>query len=1391
MHSQEPWQSRSPTGSVNKPLISSTLKKKGHKGPHHSYGRGLPVKRKALVILTVAILAFAMIPALGVGAATGEIKIVTPSEIVDPTFDREDDAFDRLESAEYVSTATGGETLEDTYGTLYVVIDDNDSDANALTPYTAVFTTTLDTGNFRITGTRSADSVWAGSHPRDVPESARQITGSDLDDLNIGDFSRDGTLTGADIRVYLDYGTVVGTPITTIGAVIPSGATIEVSTLYEGADELRIVFYSASTNTLEDDDGDSRVEVRTTTDAINVLASEKNVAAYEGAGNGGLNASAFATTTGSESKDSGIFVGAFGLINTEWKEMLDDWTEHDAGEDNTRNMTDVQKTALLCVDTTGLIGPGPDGDLETLGDNTDTADGNCDDDDGGTEGVQAAFNTDKVADVATQRGTHASRDVTITVQNADLDVAASQYIADRNEDGVVDHRDIEVRYSNVSGPGISVKSFRFATADANATTVTNNVANANLVVTVTLPALTTTEATAANPDATPTAGDPANIPPGKQLAAVDTITVTYDTTANLETLLGDVETTADDGEHIGKFDELSPDNDNRESRNLVIALNAQSRNLASPSDASDGSIANPGLISASVLINRLLGVTHGGDVAVRYNDESAGIQTMRTKVDTQAPTVKAVNPTDKSFTTDDRIDGLFSVTDGDAGIPEDAEDPGRNDVNLFSANVRYVTASATINDNAAEEEDFDPDSVREEDSIDDGYTYEYRIDIPSNVVRSAQQNNQEVEAKLTVVAYDQAGNRASKTFTFTVDLIDPELLGALTGWNAESNSQVDRSGSAKGAFVLTQNNKDSVVLIFNGPIDGANVDPADIAVDGVKGSVTSALWLNSSADNVISTTGLIPEDQTGDPKAGQIAPGANASDDVEDDGGSGMALLANELGQDARHLLFLTLSEDLGTDAKPSISIDRNDVQDLAGNELGKDHITVTSDRLNPTFTVTLANKTTKGDLAVTIESSEPLTRRGPTATLEKGRVIALTETTTSETTWSVSGSLSSLRLSSKGSDDGLWTVRVVGSDEAGNEATSTKAKWELDTTANNGDLPKRSAREADDGSKDQAALALSLETNDVVFLNLDFGAEGDEYGTGDPDATPSSTYKSTDTKKKISIDSMSLEALAADAISGTPAKIATNPTVDTTTEIDAASAQTSDGVKHVVALTELAIGNYRLNVNFSDEVGNTGKFGFVFKVIAPKPATVAVVPGWSLVSIPGTPQDTSIGGVLGDSTVTDVWSLNNETKVWEFARIDAETGEWMGTLTQIVDGRGYFVRSSTFDPIKVLIARFDPQRTPSQYVVTAGWNSIGYTPAGREKSISADAYLSSLGASGWGMIRTWDADATPPQYETYFSSGAATDGFPGTADDEGGVALVEEGKGYLLFATRNGVIGG
>ena len=381
--------------------------------------------------------------------------------------------------------------------------------------------------------------------------------------------------------------------------------------------------------------------------------------------------------------------------------------------------------------------------------------------------------------------------------------------------------------------------------------------------------------------------------------------------------------------------------------------------------------------------------------------------------------------------------------------------------------------------------------------------------------------------------------------------------------------------------------------------------------------------------------------------------------------------------------------------------------------------------------------------------------------------------------TWSVSEDRTSLGLTRRdGSQDGVWNIAIQGTDEAGNTSSASVAKWEFDSQANDGVDPVRGGTE---DAPVPATVKLEVETQPVIFLSLTFKNEVDEYDA-----------RGKDSAKTIAITAVTLETLDA----------AGKVVADSAKELDAGVVQTSDGQRFVIALTEDAegnpvapIGSYQLALDYSDVAGNTDDYDFKFSVIAQVPAKIAVSPGWNLISIPGAPQTKSIGDVLDKSAVTEVWGFNNDSKRWEFARKN-DDGSWDSPiLSQLFDGRAYFVRSTTFDPIEVLTQRFDPQRVPPQYPVFLGWNAIGYTPAGTEKAVAVDAYLSSLGTSGWGMIRMWNNTATPPRYESYYSSGTATEGFPTDCDrtpgDCDGVAEMTSGTGYLLFATRNGVIGG
>jgi hypothetical protein len=766
---------------------------------------------------------------------------------------------------------------------------------------------------------------------------------------------------------------------------------------------------------------------------------------------------------------------------------------------------------------------------------------------------------------------------------------------------------------------------------------------------------------------------------------------------------------------------------------------------------------------ATMLLNAVIGVEHGDTLSVRYSDQSPrSVRVDSAEVDLVGPTIGGFTLADGAYIDEDDFEVLFDVTDADSGIFEDSHDIAEAQI---KAGLAYVSQKFVVTVGEAQSGDpLDTAELDVDDELDDGERYELTIDVTASAEAAEGTDDADpvtVRVKVTITAYDAARNVSMKTVNYVVDTIDPEMQKAITGWGVKS-----RSGDA---YVLVENQRDRIALVFDDTIQGDLVEAQDILVPG--SIVLKVTWLNNTGNNKID----IGEAGQGDGTATDLDFNAKTdtsgtADDVVDD----LGLEENTDNQDARHILFLTLDEPLPTDATPTVEIDNNDLIDLAGNENRADHRSISEDRLAPSFEITVGQKLSNSALAVTITASEELDRR-PRASITLDETITVNPSDSGDNTYVVDTNRAALGIGSNGSQNGVWSFDVTGVDGNDNVGTAS-AKWELDSQANAGDAPGRR------GGPDAALTAHRLEVNDIVFLTVEFDGEAGEYDS--------------DSSKTVDVTGLTLETLAAGDISAkNVAKARSARTIEATADVGAMSAQSNDSVRHVVALADLEQGNYNLKVDYVDAAGNTGSFDYIFQVIAPRPAKIDITPGWTLISIPGRPQNPAIEAIFEKSAVTEVWSLNNATKAWEFARKSPVDGTWgESTLDQIVDGRGYFVRSATFDPVKVLVQRFSPQREPPMYSITAGWNSIGYTPAGSEKSIAVDGYLGALGISGWGMIRTWNTDATPPQYETYYSSGASTTGFPTAKDADGndtGVAIVEHGKGYLLFATRAGSIGG
>ena len=1313
------------------------------------------MKRRALVFLTVVALALVMAPTIGVQAGDGVVKLVTSAELANPDPDRNDTNFEGLDSAEYVSTVLGAEpetSTRDMFGTMYVVIEDNDSTANV---YTSKILALEDNAQ--------------GIVNLDPPD------GEDIVDRN-----RDGLLDGSDVDIYYVTGADPGNTLPSGAIRVLANNIVNVSadsvSLHDAVREIPgtdwfILRYSSSVqNSLVEADGGSRVRVSSGRDSISVIARETNINGIDldptpttdqdSPGYGGVEAKEVAATS-AVSTDSGIFLGAFGLIQSAWKDLLSNWVRTTVAAKAVEG--DPYPVGVGSVVTTDPI---------DLDDNTV---------------LTASPPVPQTPDV---RGTGRNARNTYTITGITLDIALMepdtnnpgefvavagaprQFISDRNGDGVVNGYDVTVKFISDS-----TSTSRFSVTSVTLTDygITENQA----VLSVVVEGVNITDVIDdSDSNAIGEAGD------------IDKLTFAYATTVGVATLVAAIPSDLEpDGAPPETRRQADAFQDLKATDALALSgvISKHWNALYAYDSSQDSSVTNApmNMTPATALINRLLGVANGNTVQVNYRDPGEGTKRASATADLTGPTITITSPVDDSFTKDADFEGAFSVTDAGAGIPEDAEEE------RIAPDKFYVAVSVALSDESDDTITSDTASVvaSEDDDIAGGFEYELDVDV-RDAARAQEEDDKNLVAVITVTARDSVGNESKKTAKFTIDVIDPELLGALTGWGVKLNDKADQKdeGDKKGAHVLVENANDRLVLIFNGPVDGDALEANDISIGG--SSVESLVWLDNKGREKISV-GAADLDFNA-----KTTSGAQADDDVTEDNGAGMELSLSALGQDARHLVFVQLSDSLSTDAEPSVEIASEDLLDLAENTNNSDHDVDARDRLWPVFTVTVAEKLSNDTLDVTITSSESLERRPSAEIMRTGDTSdppRLTVVAGGSNEWTVDADRQSLSLDDEGGDDGVYTVIVTGEDENGNKGSNGAQKWEYDTLANGGDKPVRTsyADLADDEP-------VEIETDVVVFVSFEFPGEADEYGDAGKDS-----------QKGITVTSLALETLDDD------------DEVVSTADVLLNTAQTSNSVQYVVALTEMIEGDYNLKVGYADAVGNTGSYQFRFDVVPQKPVTIQIRPGWNLMSIPGIPQDKAIGRVLAGTSVSQVWSFNNETKIWEFARqVD---GVWDGTLIQIEDGRAYFVRSTTFDGAKVLLSRFSPQVTPPQYNVSAGWNGVGYTPGSGQDSIAVGAYLAPLGSS-WSVIRSWNPITL--RYESAWRTGQHTDGF-GTVDsskvisaaveaveaveDDAStadvdetveaveakdavyeqIAVVEAGKGYMLYTSSAGTLAG
>ena len=748
-----------------------------------------------------------------------------------------------------------------------------------------------------------------------------------------------------------------------------------------------------------------------------------------------------------------------------------------------------------------------------------------------------------------------------------------------------------------------------------------------------------------------------------------------------------------------------------------------------------------------------------GRVPARHGDTLtitvAGVRgSVTLTVDGEGPEFSEISPEHNRNVNNQGVKVRFAVTDGDSGLAHDGElvdsqdtDPSavNGDDDNFTTNEPLADSDGSSRDIQVEFNGSDKSSEGTNDWRQRGapgttYALDFTVgDV--NVGRNSWQ----------LIAKDRAGNETktdsdpdtsgSQPFNVTVDISSPEFLEARTGVTYDDGDRKEVPHRSYIALTFKDDNG-------NDPLNAVDADK--FLVDGA--DVVDHIHLTDESDCT--------------------------SDDDED---KVFALDGSTCIETPLSHVYLELAEPLAPDATPNIQMFGGAVLDLAGNPSNRDEIDAV-DRIAPAVTVTMTTDVTdrpvirnNGEVAITISADEELRRlpivffaeiRDTNSTKDKQRLV-LGAPVSGDRVRAVSGSDNSWErtytYSDVGNRDGAYAVMVTaldGSDNLGGTPGWTAAAFGDDPST--GDSVKLSTLESNglllelDKSIADPVFALSPETDEDSretesnnpFVTIDFKSEKDEYG----DFTDDDLGNFGDSHSAVAITSITLNGS------------------DVSDQVSAVSNR-----KYTAALRNLGIGSYELEVTGRDDAGNTVTDSYEFSVAARDPYEIDLIPGWNLVSLPGTPLDSSVQAVMSDSMQASI-VLAYQDDAWLTSVNDQ--GTWRGTLTDIVGGYGYWVQTTAFESISALIPETDTSSVLPTARVIAGWNLLGVVdvqqndagdpPAG---SSEADDYFDNF---DWKVAYSFNTEDN-----TWEKA------IPG----EGSGDEILNGKGYWVWSTETGTL--
>ena len=801
-----------------------------------------------------------------------------------------------------------------------------------------------------------------------------------------------------------------------------------------------------------------------------------------------------------------------------------------------------------------------------------------------------------------------------------------------------------------------------------------------------------------------------------------------------------------------------------------------------PPNYADG-IAQTGLPS-------ILG-RHGDTITISI----AGAGQVSLEVDGEGPDLTEITPEHDSAWRSGRLDFSFEVRDDDSGLRHDGElvrslDGDDTQVNgdrdqVTSGEPLTVRSGGSISPNG-KAADISLGVGRDTDITDigrwtllgsrPGVAYEF----------SARGNNfDEGRYEMRVTARDRAGNESMSVgayddndeplpYEFTVDDTEPSVRAVQAGVGYDTREEKEVP------------DRRSIMLDFGEALQ-SGIDHEQFTVSGHR-------------------------------VVGIVHPGRLSGDETA------MDIEGNEI-DDPRSRIYLRLADDLASDETPDVLLFGGVVYDLAGNP--NDSVDRTAeDTVAPLFTVGLAAlaegatltpgplparkegegrlvANSDGEFVVDVRSDEEVRRR-PTVYFVGIETNEGTKngTKTGEYVYTVrsmqTGSAlveqedplhwrrayEASRLTSLG---GLIGVIVSAEDENRNVFSTPGWKPGSSGKPADGDV-------LDVEAMDEAGLLLELDTdfNDDATPELRvtprrgqednetesarpivamlFSAEGEEYalcptgtnggcGGDNPDA------EFSDSHAKVYITGITLN--------GGDASVRLSRV---------------DDAQFALQAGNLAQGRHEVAYTAVDEAGNEAEGEFAFSVVARGAYEIDISPGWTLISVPGTPVDPSLNAVIPPSGgISAVMSYQDGN--WLTAAV-GEDGSWRGSLTEIEAGYGYWVFATSFATVAPLIPEPETTSLPPTVRVNHGWNLLGVidlfqnaagkAPGAGDGDGEADNYF---GSFDWRVAYTFDG-----QYHRWVRI-APEDDEDDEAEDDGEPPEIVNGRGYWVWSAEPGTL--